>query len=392
MNIPKSRRSGASTGRKVVLAATAALAFAAAFGWWSVPPAPSTHAAPRSASIPADEHAATIAALSPPKRRRPVVALLGHNDGTETTDYLIPYAVLAESAAADVVAVAPEDRPITMTPALTVAPQATLADFDARWPDGADYVIVAAMHPRDDPRILAWIRDQAARGATIVGVCSGVRTLAAAGMLENRTATAYWYDRDDLRGMSPGTRWITDRRYVVDRSVVTTTGISASMPVSLALVEAIAGPARARAVADHYGVDAWDARHDATAFGFDRGQLGAAVLNKAVFWDHEVIGIPAEPGMDEIDIGFRADAWARTFRSRPVAVSEEGRPVRLRHGLVLLPERSSMADVDAALSPRTTEDSARALPEALAQIEARYGLDTARFVATQLEFPWVRKR
>jgi hypothetical protein len=34
-----------------------------------------------------------------------------------------------------------------------------------------------------------------------------------------------------------------DRRYVADRGVVTTTGITASLPVSLALVEAIGGRA-----------------------------------------------------------------------------------------------------------------------------------------------------
>src|SRR5688572_17215850 len=54
------------------------------------------------------EHARTIESMRPPKRARPVIAILGHNAGTETTDYLVPYGVLVEADVADVVAVAPD--------------------------------------------------------------------------------------------------------------------------------------------------------------------------------------------------------------------------------------------------------------------------------------------
>ena len=39
-----------------------------------------------------------------------------------------------------------------------VEPQATIAEFDAKYADGADYVIVPAMHRDDDPDALKWIR------------------------------------------------------------------------------------------------------------------------------------------------------------------------------------------------------------------------------------------
>jgi transcriptional regulator GlxA family with amidase domain len=371
-----------------VLATGAALVGVLMGIWLVLPAAPSSYEGANLPPVPHDEHADTIAALSPPKRARPVIAVLGHNDGTETTDFMIPYAVLKASDAADVFAVAPEDRPIRMTPALTVMPQETLPRFDARFPDGADYVVVAAMHPRDDPEVLAWIRSQADSGALIIGVCSGVRSLAAAGLLRARTATGYWYDRDDLRELSPTTHWITDRRYVADGGIVTTTGISASMPISLALVEAIAGRERAAELASTFGVEHWDARHDATAFGFDRLQLRAALGNKAAVWGHETIGVPVGDGADEVEIAFRADAWARTFRSRPVTVVKKAGPVALRHGLVLVPDEAATESVDVALGLRTGPQPARALEESLAGIANRYGDDTARFVATQLEYPW----
>lgn len=373
---------------KLTLAIAAALAVVGAAAAAISPPGEAS-APQAAAAISLDEHARTIASMKPPKRQRPVVAILGHNDGTETTDYLIPYAVLAQSDAAEVVAVAPEARPIKLTPALTVEPQATLAAFDARYREGADYVVVAAMHPRNDPEVLAWIKAQAANGAIIVGVCSGVRTLSAAGLLANRSATRYWYDAGDLEEANATTRWVADRRYVVDRGVVTTTGITASLPISLALVEAIAGRGKALEVAGHFGVVDWDERHNSDAFGFDRRMITAAVRNKVAFWNHETFAVPVAPGVDEVSLAFTADAWSRTFRSEAVAVAQQPGPVPTRRGLRLVPDRV-VADnaADQTLPAPAKFQPGKALPAALEAIADRYGTNTAAFVAVQLEYPW----
>lgn len=374
---------------KLTLAIAAALALlgtaAAAVGLSKDTAAPE----PAPMLVSEAEHARTIASMKPTKRQHPVVAVVGHNDGTETTDYLIPYGVLAQAEVAEVVAVAPEARPVRLTPALTVEPQATLASFDAHYPGGADYVVVAAMHPRDDPRVLAWIRTQAAKGAFIVGVCSGVRTLAAAGMLENRSATRYWYDADDLESANTTTRWVRDRRYVVDHGVVTTTGITASLPVSLALVEAIAGREKASEVASHFGATHWDERHRSSAFGFDRRMIAAALRNKAAVWKHEKLGVPVQPGVDEVSLAFTADAWSRTFRSEAIAVAATAKPIRMRRGLNLVPDRVDDGKaIDLWLPVPTSIEPGQALPTALDTIAARYGTNTAAFVAEQLEYSW----
>ena len=340
------------------------------------------------AKIGADEHARTIDAMKPPKRARPLIAVLGHNAGTETTDFLIPYGVLAESGAADVVAVAPHAGSIRLKPALAVDPQATIAAFDARHAAGADYVVVAAMHPRDDERILAWLLEQSNKGAIIVGICSGVRTLAAAGLLEGRQATSYWYDAEDLVELSPTTRWRRDRRYVVDGNIVTTTGISASMPISLAMVEAIAGKAHARALADQLGVVDWSEAHDGAAFGFEGRMIGSALDNKLGFWRHLTVGVPVAAGVNEIALGFTADAWSRTFATDVVSVARRAGAIVSRHGLRIHPDRASDAgDVDTMLPPLRIRHPGLALPESLAAIEGRYGPSTKDFVATQLEHP-----
>jgi transcriptional regulator GlxA family with amidase domain len=145
----------------------------------------------------------------------------------------MPYGVLRRSNVADVALIATSPGPVKLFPVLTVEPQATIAEFDAQHPDGADYVIVPAMSRDDDPAALAWIRTQAAKGATIIGVCAGAKVVAEAGLLDGRRATTHWYYLKELRDKHPSVRYVADRRLVVDRGVATTTGITASMPIAL---------------------------------------------------------------------------------------------------------------------------------------------------------------
>jgi putative intracellular protease/amidase len=129
-----------------------------------------------------EEVDATIAALKPPKRQRPLIAIIGVNDATEATDYLMPYGILRRADVADVVALATEPGPVTLFPTLKVEPQATAAEFDARHPEGADYVIVPAMSRDDDPADLQWIKSHAAKDAIIIGVCAGAKVVGATGV------------------------------------------------------------------------------------------------------------------------------------------------------------------------------------------------------------------
>jgi transcriptional regulator GlxA family with amidase domain len=136
---------------------------------------------------------------------------------------------------------------VTLFPTLKVEPQATIAEFDAQHPDGADYVIVPAMTREDDPVALQWIRNQSARKAIIVGVCVGAKVVGEAGLLHGKRATTHWYSIKELRGKHPTMRYVKDRRLVVDDGVATTTGISASMPMSLTLSRRLPGREKARA-------------------------------------------------------------------------------------------------------------------------------------------------
>ena len=357
-------------------------------GAWilSLPPAPAALAAPP--IIAKEEAEATIAALKPPKRQRPLIAIIGINHATEAIDYLMPYGILRRADIADVVALATEPGPVTLYPALKVEPQATVTDFDSKHPEGADYVIVPAMSRDDDPAALQWIKSQAAKRAIVIAVCAGAKIVGEAGLLGGKRATTHWYYLKELRDKHPAIHYVADRRFVVDKGVATTTGITASMPMSLTLIEAIAGRDKALAVGRDLGVMHWDARHDSNSFKFTRPFALTVIGNRLAFWNREQLGIDLEPGVDEVSLALVTDAWSRTYRSRAVTFARSAGAQQTRNGIRIFPDQVATSwPAEHLMSAIGDQQPARALDQALRGIAARYGMRTADLVAVQLEYP-----
>lgn len=313
---------------------------------------------------------------------RPLVAVVADNAGTETTDFLVPFGVLSRADVATVRAVALREGPVELHPALVIEGTETIASFDALHPNGADYVIVPAVMNPDAPALVRWLRGQAERGAVLMSICDGAFVLAHTGALDGHAATAHWYSLEKLAEQFPRVRWVRDRRWVDDGRVITTTGVSASIPASLALVERIAGEQRAREVAASLGVGAWSDAHDTDAFGIGVRTLGAGVLNWLAFWRHERVGLRVGPGVDEASLGLLADALARTWRAEAVVLSASA-SVPTRHGLRVVAGAEPVDRVQAL--PQPDRPSQPYLDATLAAITTHYGDATAAFVALQLE-------
>jgi len=376
-----------SFSRALVAAGMAVLVLAGCSSGAPLPPPPRDDAA----ALQRDQQA-FVDAMKPrsPGGSRPVIAVLASNDGTEMTDLLLPYAVLGRADIAEVRIVAPRAGRIDLFPALQVDGAQDFAGFDRTHPAGADYVIVPAMLKDDAPEITAWLRRQSQQGARVIGVCSGALVVGQAGLLDGRRFAGHWYDRGTLLKRHAGSTHVPHRRYVVDRGVATTTGITASVPTMLALVEAIGGREKASALAAELGVASWSPVHDSTPFGLDAGKRFAYLLNKAAFWRVERWSVEVRDGTDDVSLALAVDAWERTGRVRVEAVSASG-PVRLRSGLVLLARPASAGD---GLS-----DGARRLPlsatlkpvpqldRTLCEIAGRHGDVRRDWVMLEMEYP-----
>jgi transcriptional regulator GlxA family with amidase domain len=361
-----------------ILAAAAATATFA-----SVAPFPAaTAATPTASASPSGDRLV----LPPPKpgRARPLIVVVAENVGAETTDFAIPYGVLKDSGVADVRSVSTATGPVHLFLPLTVKADETLAEFDAREPAGADVVIVPAQKRPKDPALSAWLRGQAAKGATVVSVCEGARVLANAGLLDGRRATTHWHALHDLEKHYPKTTWVRDRRYVQDGRIISTTGVSASIPMSLALVEAIGGRDVALATARRLGAHGWSARHRTAAFTLTPSDYANAIGALAAFWRRETVEAPIENGVDEIGLALRADTWARTFRAKVVTTHAGGGAVRSKHGLVIVADqapRPGRPRLPVHLGPPL-----RQLDRAVEDIAHRYGDRSARLALLGMEY------
>jgi putative intracellular protease/amidase len=360
------------------------------FGFWMYS-LPSTKAidAPAVAQTEIDT---TLARLKPPQRERPLIAIIGLNDATETTDYLMPAGILRRAQIADVLLLATGAGPVKLYPALNVEPDATIAQFDAQHADGADYVIVPAMSRDDDPAVLAWLKNQSMKGATIIAVCAGAKVAAAAGLLDGQRATTHWYYLKEMLEKHPSIRYVPDRRFIVNERIATTTGITASMPMMLTLIEAIAGADKARAIASDLGLEHWDARHASDAFKLTRPFALTVMSNRLAFWKREELGVELRSGVDEISLALVADAWSRTYRSRARTFAARAGVIETREGVRILPDQVASEWPSGARIVLADNRPARQLDDALEAIEDRYGMRTAAVVAMQLEYPRLRTR
>ncbi|HUG57747.1 MAG TPA: DJ-1/PfpI family protein [Candidimonas sp.] len=341
-------------------------------------------------AIDAAEQTKAIEAMRPSKRTRPVIAIVALNDGTEVSDFLVAYGVLREANVADVTVVAERAEPVQLyPPSLSVEPQATVRTFDERYPDGADYIVVPAMEPSNNPFVMGWIAAQFRKGAKVISICNGSRTLAAAGLLDGRRATGHWYTIPQLQEDHPSMQRVRDRRYVTDSGITTSTGVSANVPLMLALVEAIGGRHTVERVAGELGVKTWDGRHRTSAFQLTLEHKKTFIRNTLSFWRHETVGIPVVDNVNEIALGLMADAYSRTAMTTVIALGKDGKAVRSRHGLVIHPDQAiETATVDETLPAPRSDAPAMTMERELARITSRYDPPTAAIVALTMEYPW----
>jgi transcriptional regulator GlxA family with amidase domain len=98
--------------------------------------------------------------------------------------------------------------------------------------------------------LLDWLRTRAPQAEIVMSVCSGSALLAKAGLLDGHRATSNkkWFQM--AVGNGPHVEWVKEARWVEDRDRVTSSGVSAGMDMSLAVIARLYGAAVAEQIAD----------------------------------------------------------------------------------------------------------------------------------------------
>jgi transcriptional regulator GlxA family with amidase domain len=177
-------------------------------------------------------------------------------DGITLLDLIGPFEVFAAANQMnadkrrlyDTVVIGEPGKPIRSDSGFVFQPQASFDDagcFDTIVTPGGPGLRV----PATNKAIAAWLAAQAPKTRRMVSVCTGLYAVAAAGLLDGRTATTHWNHAEDAAKRFPRVQIDASQLYHEDPPFFTSAGITAGIDLCLALVEQDHGSSLALAIA-----------------------------------------------------------------------------------------------------------------------------------------------
>jgi putative intracellular protease/amidase len=259
-----------------------------------------------------------------------------------------------------------------------VVPDYSLGDVDAGTaPEPAVIVIPAVLSPasRKEQPLREWLSRRAGRGAHLLGVCSGARLLAAAGLLDGHRATTHWSRIRGLQRTRPQVDWVRGQRYIQDGNITTTAGVTSGIFGALRLVQQLTGTTEAQRVSRELAYPGWSL-NDPTGIPAQRPAPRdlTNLLAALAPWRRPALGVGLVEGASEIDIAAPFEVYASSFTARTVPIA--ARPaVTTRHGLRLVaaPADATAPRVDRLIAPGVPRGDQ--VDTRLAGWAARRGLD-----------------
>jgi AraC family transcriptional activator FtrA len=333
--------------------------------------------------------------LAPPphdagKRTAVVIAA---NSGTEGSDFLAPYAVLATSGAFNLYAVAPERQITHLFPGspllrgVDVVPHYSFAEYDTTIGNDPDLIVIPFLPFQNAPEyqtIMTWIRAHAGPRTILLSICAGAKNLADTGLLAGRSATTHHYTFADIAKAHPNVTLVHGVRYVEDGNLISSAGVTAGVDATLFVLKRMLGREVALDVAEQIGypharfLD--DPAYEPPVAGLGIGASAPTLTNmflSGYYLGSSQLGVALYDGISELALASVVDTYPHEGTLTVNTVAPERAVVRSQHGLALIP-RWSFADapqLDRIILPGSGNDAA-AVFEGWA--EARQGLAIER--------------
>jgi len=276
---------------------------------------------------------------------RPTAIVVAGNAGTEVSDLLGPYETLAASGAFNVYVAAPDRRPAPVYPGdLALVPHYSFAEYEAAFAEPPALVVVPYIPDAKEtaPEVLAWIRQQASRGTTILSICAGAEVVADAGVLDGQAATTHRDWVATLERAHPEVRWVRGQRYVDSGQLISSAGVTSGVDATLHTLSRMFGRDVADRTAAAIGYPHTRFLDDPT---WNNDRLRPLRYLPGMYrWDREEIGLLLYDGVRELEVASVVDTYPRSLVASVRTVSDGASIVRTRHGLDLVPR----ADLAAA--------------------------------------------
>lgn len=100
-----------------------------------------------------------------------------------------------------------------------------------------------------NPAVLGWLKTASENAEITMSVCTGSVLLARAGLLDGRRATSNKMSFAWVQEQGPDVDWVSEARWVEDGRLYTSSGVSAGMDMSLAVIARLLDRAAADKVA-----------------------------------------------------------------------------------------------------------------------------------------------
>lgn len=170
--------------------------------------------------------------------------------GFQTLDLFGPLEMLGDHdvGAVDIKIVAETLDPVPSYHGIRTTVDRTLSESD-----NYDLILIpggdsAPLNPQNEA-INKWIVDASSNAEYVMAVCTGTVLLATTGLLDGRRATTNKKDYTATIPYGPKVKWVPQARWVEDGKFFTSSGVSAGMDMSLAVMAKLFGHEAAEAIA-----------------------------------------------------------------------------------------------------------------------------------------------
>jgi AraC family transcriptional regulator, transcriptional activator FtrA len=286
-----------------------------------------------------------------PQKRTAVV--IAANRGSEGSDFLAPYAVIAQSGAFNLYAVAPERRITHLFPGrpsqrgVDIMPHYSFADYDAAVGGAPDLIVIPYLPFEQDPEyplILEWIRRHAGPNTIVLSICAGAKAVADTGLLDGRRATTHHYTFAAIAKARPAVQLVEGVRYVEDGTMISSAGVTAGVDATLFALQRILGREAALGVAQQIGYPHARFLDDPSYTPPVAGKTGVFLAGSRL--GNSQLGVALYAGMDELALASVIDTYPQVGSVTVQTIAPEREVLLSRHGLALVP-RWSFADAPA---------------------------------------------
>ncbi len=266
-----------------------------------------------------------------------VALVLVSNNGTESTDLLAPYEILASSGVLNVYTIAPKREISPIWHGVDIVPHFSFEEFEKKIDVAPALILIPNIADPQDSTVIRWVQRNAGDDMWMVSVCEGARVLAESGLLHNRKASSHFWALDQFEKDYPTTEWTRGVRFVEDGNIITSAGVTASIDATLQALRRVAGLEVARETARKLNYPMELHPRNVDAFDFKTTDFISLFTTAGCLWNKTETAVLLFEGISEIELGSILDLYPRVFDGTAGTVAPARKPIRSKNGLDLVP-------------------------------------------------------